>query len=257
MQDRESGIRKDEIDNTLTIRIDGPYFPYDKFIKALSNFFHILEAIDKETSTDGKSTIDWSISTLKAGSISLEAKGSPKNQATGFERTSEVIYTFASGFESLRHSPDNPPGFSKEAMRYAKGFVDLIDPNDFAELGFSSKGWRLPDIHEVADNLLNKPIETYSFWGAVEGKLVSLNVEGRAKFGIRSPLQKSIIKCFVDNEKLFKTAKSAIGERVYVYGKIRQVLDGQKVNITASEIKIFSIESEAPSSGDILRRLGG
>jgi hypothetical protein len=257
MQDRELGISKDEFDNTLTIRIDGPYFPYGKFIKALDNFFHILEAIDKETSKDGEPSVDWSISAVTSGSLSLEAKGSPKNQDTDFERTAEVVYTFASGFESLRDSSERPYGFSKEAMRYARNFVDLIDPDDFAELGFSSNKWKFLHIYEVADNLWSKPSETYSFWGAVEGKLISLNVEGRAKFGIRSPLQRKIITCFVEKENLFKTAKSAIGKRVYVYGKIRQVVDGHKVNITAQEIKIFPDENEIPDSRDILRRLGG
>jgi hypothetical protein len=256
MQDRELRISKNEFDNTLIIRIDGPYFPYEKFIKALDYFFHILEAIDKETSKDGESTIDWAISAVSTGSLKVEAKGTPKNQETEFERGSEVVYTFASGFESLRNSPERPYGFSREVIHYARNFVDLIDPDDFAELGFISKNWKFLHIYEVADNLWSKPSETYSFWGAVEGKLISLNVEGRAKFGIRSSLQKKIIICFTEKEDLFKTAKNAIGRRVYVYGKIRQIIDGHKVNITAQEIKIFPEDNEIPSSRDILRRLG-
>jgi hypothetical protein len=250
-------ISKDEFANTIAIKIDGPDFPSDKFIKILRNFFLILEEIDKATSENGEQTVEWSVEAIKPGSLALETKGLPKAEAISFGRSSEIICTFANGLESLRKSSNIPEGFSNTAMRSTRVFVESINPDDIAEIDFMSKNWNFQHIHEVAENLLPKAKKTYSYWGSIEGKLVSLDAEKKIKFGLRSNLQPKLIHCFVDDEKLFQEALNAIRCRVYIYGLIRQSIDGEKQNIKAREIKVLPDKNQIPNSEKILQMLRG
>ncbi len=244
-------------DNKLTIRIDGPYFPFDKFVKAIENFDSILREIDRETSEDGKPTIAWSIDSLSEGSLILTAQGSPCKEDVAFERTFEVVDSFAAGFESLRRNSDRPAGFSKAAMKSTKSLAELLNPDDFAELNFMAKGWKFSQMDEVADNLLQEPRKNYKSWGSVVGKMISLNNEKKTRFGIRTKQQSKSINCFLDGETLFKTALEAIEKKqvVYVYGEIRQIWNGRKVNIKAKEIRPLEQDTKQSSSANLLDRM--
>jgi hypothetical protein len=242
-------------DNKLTIRIDGPYFPFEKFLKAISTFNSILREIDKETSEDGNPTITWSIQSVNEGSLVLTAQGNPRVEGVNFDRAFEVIDCFAGGLDSLRKTSDRPSGFSSAAMKHVETFAKLVSPNDFAELDFFSDGWKFNKMGEVAANLIQEPIESYKFCGSIVGKMVSLNNEKQTRFGVRIVEQRKTVNCFLDDEELFKTALEAIESRqpTYIYGEIRQIWNGLKVNIKASEIKL--LPEENPSSTDVLNRM--
>jgi hypothetical protein len=257
MQDENIGFERNIFDNTLTIRIDGRAFPQAKFIKVLRTLFSLLEEIDKETSEDGEITLDWDIEAVTKGSLTLKTKSNPINANIPFSRGREVVQTLGLGLEQLSHKSQKPNGFSAKAIKSAKSLIEEIDPEDIAEIDLSSKNWGFHAFNEIAKNLIEIPLQTYSFWGAVEGKLVSLNAENKIKFGIRSKLQPKLINVFVgDDEVLFQKAVDAIRKRVYIYGEIRQWFGGEKVNIKAREIKVFPDDSEIPTSSEILRMLG-
>ena len=242
-------------DNKLTIKIDGPSFPFDKFTEALKNFESILKEIDKETSGDGRPTVSWSIDSLRSGSLVLTAQGQPSKADVEFDRAFEIVDYFANGLESLRRNQDRPEGFSKAALKHTKNLARLIDPDDFAELDFSARGWKFQQMHEVADNLLQEPHKNYKSWGAISGKMISLNNENKVRFGIRTKTQNRVINCFINDEELFKIALEAIEKRyqVYVYGEIRQIWNGRKVNIKAQEIKY--LKQDLSSSQDLLEQM--
>jgi hypothetical protein len=257
MQERVIEIDQNKFDNTVTIRIDGPAFPHNKFIRVVKALFSLLEEIDKGTSKDGITTLNWNVEAITKGSLCLKAKSTPTNGMVPFSRGKDVVAILGSGLELLRHDSAPPYGFSSRAMRDAKVFIEELDPDDIAHIDLSSKDWNFHFFHEIAKNLLEIPIQTYKFWGSVEGKLVNLDAEKKIKFGIRSQLQPNLIKVLVgDDEELYQKAINAMRKRVYVYGEIRQRFRGEKINIKAREIKVFPNDNEVPTSNDILKMLG-
>jgi hypothetical protein len=65
-EDTTSSVVRSGEHATLTISIEGPYFPLAKFRKALDSFIDLLTAVDKETSEKGDLTIEWAISSIRA-----------------------------------------------------------------------------------------------------------------------------------------------------------------------------------------------
>lgn len=247
------------LDNKLTIKVDGPDFPVEDFIKILKDFLSILQDIDRETSDTGEPTLYWSIQDIKPNCISTTIESRPKSNEISIERSYDVNSIFASGFESFRLSSEIPYGFTPKIVQKTRELVELINPDTFAQISFVANGWGSFDISKISNNLIKEPQQTYKYHGSVEGKLITLNNEKRARFGLRDRLTSTVIKCFIDesNSILFQKSLQAITQRenVYVYGEIRQDLNGNKKNITAADIKILPSDEESISPLDALEQL--
>lgn len=239
---------------TLTISIDGPYFPLDKFRKALDSFIDLLTEVDKETSEKGDLTIEWAISSIRSGSIHITAVANPVNQELHNTRPNEVLRTVTKGLDQLQEVPVIPNGFSEAALKYSRTFGAILNPNDFAEIRFKSNGWNKNVAPRLAGNIDEITRTTQKFYGSVEGVLVSISVTGKQSLGIRSSIEAKTVRCYFKDE-LFETAKDALGHRVYVFGLIRQRVHGPKINIEVEELKMLPSADELPTVNDILARL--
>ena len=228
----------------LTITIDGPYFPLEKFRKVLDNFSTVLSEIDKETSDTGKTDIEWSISEVRQGSICLTAEANIISNEVELERPYEIIKAFKSGLETIKKSPIRPNNFTARALKSIKDTSDLIDPQDFAEISFSDTQWRIYLDKNISVNVDEITQNFYKIYGSVEGKLVSISLAQRQNMGIRSSTDKKVIKCFFPDE-LFDQARDSLGKRVYVFGLIRQYLHGDKINIQVQELKVLPEETKS------------
>ena len=228
----------------LTININGPYFPLKKFQQILDSFSTVLSEIDKEISETGNVGVEWSISEVRQGSIYLTAEVSIIKEDVELDRPQEIIKAFQSGLEVIKEHPIRPKYFNDISLKKAKIFSELIDPNDFAEIGFSTKIWRFNVTKNIAVNI-DEIIKTFhQYYGAIEGKLVSISIRKGQRIGIRSMVENKTITCFFPDE-LFETARNALGKRVYVFGLIQQHLHGEKINIQVQEIKLLPEPSES------------
>lgn len=252
--DTTSGVVRSGDDATLTISIDGPYFPLTKFRKALDSFIDLLTEVDKETSSDRDLTVEWSISSIRSGSIHITAVANPVDAEADFERPSQLVRTIAKGLDQIQREPVIPVGFSEAALRYSKTFGEIINPNDFAEIRFGSNGWNTSIAPRLVGNVDEIIKTTQKYYGSIEGVLVSISVAGKRTLGIRSSIEGKVVRCYFDDE-LFDTAKEALGRRVYVFGLIRQRVHGPKINIQVSELRILPSPDEMPTVSDILARL--
>jgi len=237
--------------------IQGPYFPLIKFRKVLDSFIDLLTEVDQETSENGDLTIEWEISSIRAGSIYMTAVANPVNQEIHQSRPSQVISTFTQGIDQLLEVPLTPTGFSEAALKYTKTFGEIINPNDFAEIRFGSNGWNKSIAPRLAGNIDEITKTTQTFYGSIEGVLVSISVAARPRLGIRSSTEGGIIKCFFKDEML-EIAKEALGRRVYAFGLIRQHPHGSKISIQVDDIsnfRILPLAEEMPSVSEILAKL--
>lgn len=244
------------LSSRLTIKIDGPYFPLDKFKKVLESFSIVLEEIDKEISEDKEKGLEWSIASIEQGSIIVTAEGNRISDEIEIQRPSLVINTFKVGLETIQKSAYHPQGFTKRALRNLKTFSQIQDPDDFSEIVFSTEDWRLQVTPKLAINIEELKPEIYKSYGSIEGYLVSMSLVKKSSIGIRSFTDNKVIRCYFSDD-LFEQAKEAIGKKVYVFGIIRQYFHGEKRNIEVKKLKILPQQSQASSLDNILKLMRG
>jgi len=238
--------------NTLSLSIEGPYLPLAKFRKVLDSFFDLLTEVDRETSDDGQLTVEWEISSIRAGSIHLTATANPIDEKIDLFRPKQILRTLTEGIDQLQEAPLIPNGFSYSALNHARTLAKIIDPRDFAEISFRSNGWNKNIAPRLVGNIDEITKTTYKSYGSIEGILISISVAGKQKIGIRNLLEGKTIQCYFKDE-LFEDAKNALRQRVYVFGLIRQHLHG--TNIQVEELKILPSVEETPDVSQILARL--
>lgn len=240
----------------LTLKVDGPYFPMKKFQKLLQSFSTILTEIDREISDTGEVGVEWAITEVQQGSISITAEAKIIDDQVEIERNQKIIEVFIDGLELIKQTPQHPLYFTTKALHNVKVFGELIDPNDFAEIKFSTENWRFNVTKNLSANIDEITQKFYSIYGSIEGQLVSINIANRQNIGIRSLTDDKIIKCFFPVE-LFEQAREALGKRVYVFGLIRQYFHGEKINIQVQELKVFPKKSDASSLSNIINSIRG
>jgi hypothetical protein len=240
----------------LTLKVEGSYFPIDKFQKVLQNFSSILSEIDKDLSRTGQVGVEWSISEVQQGSIVITAEANIVDDLVELERPREIIKSFREGLELIRDTPQRPLHFPSRALENVKKISDLIDPNDFAEIKFFSENWRFDMTRNISADIDEITKNFYQIYGSIEGKLVSISIANRQNIGIRSFTDEKIVKCFFP-DKLFEQAREALGKRVYVFGLIRQYLHGEKINIQVEELKVFPEKSPLSSLSNIIDLIRG
>ncbi|GAB1543007.1 hypothetical protein NUACC21_56810 [Scytonema sp. NUACC21] len=246
----------DEFSNKLTIDIDGPYFPLEKFQKAIENFQTILSELDRKISRTGNPGIEWSISSITSGSIHLTAEANLINDDVERNRPSQVISTFVRGLEILQERPERPVLFTNKALLSARAFSEMLDPDNFAEIEFRTARKRIQITTSISSHVDEIIQDFHAAYGSIEGQLVSISLANKQSLGIRDFLDNKIVKCYFP-DSLFETARNALGKRVYVFGIIRQRTHGSKVNIKVSELKVLPDSSEIPSLMDIFRNMRG
>lgn len=240
----------------LTLKVDGPYFPIDKFQKVLQSFSIVLSEIDREISTCSQVGVEWAITEINEGSIIITAEANLLDEQVEIERPQEIIKIFREGLELIKETPQRPLHFTERALKNVKVFSELIDPNNFAEIKFSTENWKFAVTKNLSANI-DEIIQTfYKIYGSIEGQLVSISIANRQNIGIRSLTDKKVIKCFFPDE-LFEQAREALGKRVYVFGLIRQYFHGEKINIQVQELKVFPDANGSSSLSNIINLLRG
>lgn len=246
-------------ETSLSVKVDGTHIPLEKFRKLIDAFMETLNEIDKETSDDQNRTIFWDIRSLTYNSpLLLEIEATPNSKSIDTRRPIKVINTFRDGIKALQHPNILPNGFSEKALRSAKKIAEIIDPNDLAEITFIGKGWQTQINADLVANLekhLDDTYNTHKSYGSVEGKLLSITLNKRKKFGVKASLQASLVDCYFKEESLFEQAREYLGKRVYVYGIVRKKDNGEKLNIEVLEIEKLPDLEDMPSAQEMLNQL--
>ncbi len=240
----------------LTIKIDGEHFPLKKFQSALSNFHIVLSEVDKETSLDGSKSVEWSVTNIKQGSLIITAEASLISDEINPQRRDEIISIFKDGMQIIEKRPEQPFGFSPRALRSVKQLSELIDPKDFAEITFRSGNWAVSLNEKISINIDGLTKDTYTYYDSIEGQLLSINISRGIKIGIRDNVNKNIVRCYFP-EELLSEAKNSLGEKVLVFGLIKQYWHGHKISIRVQKIKIIPKPTKFFSLSDITKVMKG
>ena len=239
----------------LSIKIEGVYFPLEKFQKALHTFYSAVSEIDKETYPQNTASLEWSVASVREGSLCVTAEPSPISDEVDPRRGEEVISYFTKGIVQIERTPELPYGFNTKALKNIKELTDLINPKDFAEIVLSYKNWSFALTKDISVNVDKLTKEFYRYYDSIEGKLESISLTKGIKIRIRDEVSKSLVECYFRDDSLFQEARAALGERVIVFGLITQYFHGKKKNIKAEQIKV--LPSKALSVLDIVDFLEG
>ncbi len=252
MRHQDLRYSRDEFSNKLTIDIDGPYFPLEKFQKALENFQTILSELDRGISGTGKPGVEWSISSISSASIHLTAEANLISDEIERNRPAQVISTFVRGLEILKERPERPLLFTNKVLKSARAFSEMLDPDNFAEIEFRADPGRIQVTTSISSHVDEIIKDFHRSYGSIEGQLVSISIAKKQSFGIRDFLDNKIVKCYFSGS-IFETARNALGKRVYAFGIIRQRTHGPKVNIEVTELKVLPDPSEMPFQSKIIK----
>ncbi len=243
-----------QLHTSLTVDIDGPLLPFDKFREAQEEIAVILQEVEKNVSENRRSSVNWVISSITTGSVHLTIEGIPKERIP-VSQVAEVVASVESGIAILEQRPERPPFFSDRALESAKALAGLVGKDILTiQLGINSQRVNLTQ-HLVAnvDELIGGK---YKSFGTIEGILKAIDLSRKPLFRIYDLLTNKSLRCYFPSDFLEKT-KDALGKRVSAYGVIRSREDGERVSIEVQEMDIFPSEEELPSIEDIIGILGG
>lgn len=234
---------------SLTVDIDGPMLPFDKFRKAQEELATILREVDRNLTGNQRPSVSWVVSSVSSGSVHLTVKGIPQDDIPDF-KVAEVVIAVESGIATLEEHPERPPFFSDRALESAKALANLVGKDILMiQVGANSNKVNLTK-HLVAnvDELIGA---NYKSFGSIEGILNVIDLSRKPIFKIYDLLTNKSVRCFFPSNFL-EEIKDALGKRVSVYGLIRSREDGQKVSIEIEEMELFPSEQELPSIEDMI-----
>ena len=253
MEQRESIGAK--FDTSLTIYIDGPSLPFEKFIKAQEKLAIVLQEVDQKMSGSDECYVSWIISTVASGSVYLTIEGTPALEEVGLSDISEIADMFKSGMEIIANSAEWPPYFTERALVSAKDIAELVG-EDISSIQILRKSHRVSLTKYLAANVDELIGGHYKSFGSVEGKLGSISVHKKKTFLVYEFLTNKSVRCYFPNH-LFETAKDALGKRVSVAGLIRSRKNGDRVSIVVEELEVFPNSEELPDFLDVVGILAG
>lgn len=243
-------------DNTkLILTLDGAVLTSDKFIKAVTNFFRVLDNVSDEA-TKTNDAVDWLVR-AKEGSTIIEAVPIAKNIAPS--SIDFAVVAVMSGLEELENGvKERPRYFNDTAMNAVRSLSEMSDSELLLKV--SGGGILAKRITTQTKASVDSVLEAkYTDYGTVEGYLGAYSAwQGQAKqFSIKDDLTDNKVTCYTSNSSLLDSLKNAVERRVSVWGRVRYRKDGVPVNILVEGVRVFRTKDELPSINDMIGILGG
>jgi len=238
--------------NKISLKLDGERITATKFKSGIGAFYSLLDEVSNEVSGKNK-PIEWIVS-VKEGSINLISVAEPRTIEPHLVKN--IVATISEGLDSLENLSQRPKYFTDQALEYVERLADLPSKKnglDKLSIYVDAKEHEITP-HAIAN--INEILEIKSrVIGSVEGRLETITVHNKAKVAIYDFLRNKAITCFIP-EDMLETAKSALGNRVYVFGLISYGKEGIPRNIKVEEIRIFPDNNELPTANDVCGILG-
>jgi len=237
-------------DNSLTINIDGPRIPADKFVEAIKALYDLLGEVTSEMG-DKYSDLHW-LASVRSGSnmVIFSPEGNPDlaRLASG---------AIVAGFNSLQSgSKKRPEYFSFRAMGKAKDIVGILDVEqktiNKVELIHSKTHLLLTDnVRESADRWI---APKHADMGTIEGKLELIESHTGFKYAIYDEISKARVKCHSIDEKEVEYKKiihQAFERRVSLHGLINYSVEGRPISMIVRDIRVLRDSKDIPSYKDV------
>jgi len=215
------------------------------FATAVSNWLRVLADIDSAISGEPNGSLEWVVSDLKIGSLSISAEA--RSLKEGRNVAPDVSRAFVHGFRILENEGSTPPYLSENGMKNSKTILRLIGRDGVA--GFRV-GYQNEDIELSArasaniDQLL--PARRHSL-GSVEGKLEMINLHGKVpRFIVYHHRTHKAVTCKFSTDRLVEV-KEALGKRVIISGSVQYNGKGEPLRVALDHMRVLRSNSELPT----------
>ena len=235
--------------NTLTVRVDGLKgdISLDTFLATMRDSLTILTKMDRDASK-GEVSIDWKVAEASYNSpltISIVGIGRPSDR-----RPPQVALKLVRGMAALERGAD-AEDFSEDDLACVQCIAGRIGSKD----GSTSVEFETPSLPPVKPtasliNNVSRILKTryYHLEEAIEGKLLTINLNGSSRFGIYDLLTNSKTICKFDESKL-EAARAALNKRVFVEGRVKYNNKGESLSVDVSRFEIMPTTEELPQFG--------
>ncbi len=247
---REPKMPKQSLTISMTPR-DGA-LPVSSLVRAIQQTVGGLRAVDKAASESGHPALDWCVEKASMKSpFTMTIAGVPRN---GKGAVPDAARPFLVGLRAINSGAQRPPGFTNEALTYAKGLVGVL-ADGVSELRLSSGRHTVRLTHHVAanvDSVLGIRREYYVMT-ELDGRLESISVHGQAPdFCIYDPITNQPIRCIFSPDDIGRAADLIKARaRVRVSGRAKYNRKDQPISVEVQEFVTLREQGDLPQIRDL------
>jgi hypothetical protein len=163
-----------------------------------------------------------------------------------------IAKTITAGIHLLEHTAKRPKHFSDTALIKLRDLALLTGPETpTVKLG-NGAGSAMPLSSRLVAHVEAVLAPEFESIGTVEGKLEGLIIHGKNRFLIFDPLTNRQVVCYFGGRVEWDQVLKAFGKRVAATGVIHSRRDGEKVSVNVTQLHVFPVDEELPSSADVL-----
>jgi hypothetical protein len=239
----------------ITFTIDGPpnTVTLGAFVAAFRDQLVILNDVDRGISGKGASALEWVVTDLQLGSLSVRAESRFIRDDVARTHDSTVARTYRNGLYAIEGEGNSPGYYSERGMVAAKNMFQLIGHDGVT--GFrvttDSEDEELKITPRAAVNIVQLLKPGRKNVGAIEGRLnvISLATK-RPKMVIYEGVTHKGVSCFFAPEKL-ADVKDALGKRVIISGTITYNRRGEPQRIRMDTFRVLRARSDLPTEDSV------
>ena len=211
----------------------------------MESAFKILLDYDKAISGEPEGSSDWVITNVSTGSLCIETE--PRSKITNKNYGPKVASSFIKGWSEIRKGV-TPAYLSSQGMRKAKKLAKIVGREGMNGLLVSSPSDRAeitPEVSKYIGQLLKVKHQSI---GSVEGKLMTISIQGGSRFVIYHSRTGKAINCNIPIDKLASMIKTEmLGRRVIASGIVQSNIKGEPLELNAERIRTIRKKEELPS----------
>lgn len=215
---------KDDIEHDLTLELDGHVSP-SQLAKALTAFSALLTSGHKKIEPD--KAIQWGVQVKKGSNlVGVYPQQGAFNPA--------LIDNLRYGIKQLDEGVERPTGFDEGMLHNLKTLCEVSSDTKRRKTSVGLwLGKEKTNITMTVKSHVNIVLEgEFEEYGAIEGKLETLDAHDKYQFAIYEPLHLKKIVCTVDNDEVFTRAYELFEQRVEAEGYIKYTATGIPYEIT-------------------------
>ncbi len=235
----------DKIPSDMTLEIGENLSP-DRFLAATRAFFGLVEEIAAMLDPDAKPNA-WTV-VVREGSALI---GVAPSSAVPPEVVDKVYSRVLEGIQHLARGDIDGAGLSEPALKHDRTLSELAEGK---KTPTEMRLWvqKRPTVigPKIADTIREDWRADYSDYGAVEGRLVTIQDHGKLEFHVRDKALRQNVKAYFPDDMLDEVLK-CFRKRVEVRGVIHYRRNGIPISIQADNIERLPEDHELPTPEDV------
>lgn len=260
--------------NVIKVRIQGNGVDNDaptvnELTEQLSDYFNLLETVEKVIADDGEGAISWRVVHAQTASpITFTVEATARQFAVNVDtRAGHVINHTLYGVNQLQSGSERPRYFTDQALKISqKLFERVTNGLDLTDIE-TGNGQVLAKITpstarrgtQNIRSILRPTARPYKEFGSVEGIFRNVGQDGyeRRILTVRSRLTDEDIKCIVKGEAAKQLSRCEVGDiwsrrRLEVSGLIHFRSPGRIHEVEAYELRFLRSRDELPTTDEII-----